>query len=248
MRQDKKLSLLMGLFFLIVMVSFGLIVANEKVSVYRIPKIDKKLKTYVKTNYSNIEVNMGKTFYKTGGYKLKVFSKENENLYFYINYNNKKITSTYKKDYLEGKTLLDKISKDLKKEISKKVPYKVSIKMDNTLNNYSTRVRKRIIKEENIISLSIYNIYTELDVDSFDKDGFYNLISKLKSDFKKNNINSKEYNLTISDKNDITKVVEVNNLDSNIENDDLKLIISDIIDKKKSDILDKYNITYKYLN
>ena len=251
MRQDKKLSLLMGLLFLIVIVSFGLIVVNEKASIYNIPKIDKKLNTYIKNKYPNIKVTPGKTMYKAGVYKLKVVSTKNNNLYFYVIYKNKKITSTYKNDYLKGKTLLNEVSKDLSKEIAKKTKYKVSIKMNNTLNNYNFRVKERIIKEDNIIGLSIYNVHVNLDVHSFNENNIYNEISKLKSSFKNNGINPRKYNLTIFELDNPANTISINNLDSKIENDELKLIISDIMKKKEigeSDILNKYNITYQYID
>ena len=47
---------------------------------------------------------------------MKVTNKLNKNHYFYITYSNKKITDTYKEDYLEGRTLLTKTSNNLEKK------------------------------------------------------------------------------------------------------------------------------------
>ena len=46
---------------------------------------------------------------------MKVKNIKNKNHYFYIKYSNKKITDTYKEDYIQGKSLLNEIQKNLEK-------------------------------------------------------------------------------------------------------------------------------------
>lgn len=251
MKQDKKLMLYMSILFLIVFVSFGVIVVNDKLSFYYIPKIDKKLNNYIEQNYSNIknELKIGKTKYKNGKYYLKLTSKENKNLYFYIYYNNKKITDTYTTDYKEGYSLLKKIEKDLTKEISTTINQTISIKMTNTLANYSKQVQQKIIDEKNLINLKVYNISYETKINTFNTEQIQKEIEDFNTLLENNHITPKYINITITDKNDITNSIEIKNISSIfIKDSGLKSGINAIINNEKSDVLDKYNITYKYLN
>ena len=251
MRQDKKLSIGMSLLFLLVFITFGTIVVNDKMSSYLIPRIDKKLNNYLKEKYPNIidDVKTNKTTYKNMTYTLKVISKENNNLYFNINYQNKKITDTYKNDYVKGHTLLNKISKDIEKDINKNIKNKITVKINKNLDDFSTLVKERIIKEEDLINLSIYDIYTDLETEQLTNTNIYNEIILLHKSLNSKNITPRTYNITITSTEDITKSIEINGITSElIENNDLNLVINDIINKKESDILNKYNITYKYLN
>ena len=53
MKQDKKLMLKMSLLFLIVFVVFGVIIVNDKLYFYYLPKIEKKLNKYIENNYKD---------------------------------------------------------------------------------------------------------------------------------------------------------------------------------------------------
>ena len=251
MRQDKKLTIYMSLLFIIVFASFGFIIFKEKETVLFLPRIKEKLTTHLHNNYPKLKnkVNTNKIINKNNKYILKITSKKNKNLYFNIIYKNKNITDTYKKDYLEGQTLLNKINKDLEKDISNKLNYKVKVTSTNTLNNYSKKVKEEIFKEKDLLNLSIYNIEKDIEVDKIDTNTISKEITKLDNDCYKNKINPKYYNITITNKNNITESIKINSLSRNlIKKSDLKLVINDIINNKKSNILDKYNITYKYLN
>lgn len=251
MRQEKRLTIYMSLLFLIVMIVFGVTILNEEKSKILIPRVNDKLHSYLDNNYPELKnkVDTKKTIYKKDTYILKVFSKKNKNLYFYLKYKDKQTTSTYKTDYIEGKTLLTKISKDLKKEISKKLNYKVNIKINNKLNKFSKKVKQKILSEKNLTSLKIYDIYKDVEIDKLNTDNIYREIKKLKTDCDSKKITPKTYNFTITNKNDITESLEISNVSSDaIKSNDLKTIINDILNKNDSNILKKYNITYKYLN
>ena len=251
MRQDKKLTIYMSLLFLVVFASFGFIIFKEKETVLFLPKIKEKLTAHLHSKYPKLKdkIKTDKIIHKNNKYILKITSKKNRNLYFNIIYENKNITDTYKKDFLEGKTLLDKIDKNLEKDISNRLNYKVKVKSSNTLNNYSKKVQKEILKENNLLNLSVYNIEKDIEVNKIDNSNLYKEITKLDTDCYKNKINPKYYNITITNKNNITESIRINNLSRTlIKKSDLKLVINDIINNKKSNILDKYNITYKYLN
>ena len=251
MRKEKRLTIYMSLLFLLVMVVFAVTILNEEKSTILLPRIDKKLNTYLDNNYKELKnkVKTDKTIYKKDTNKLKVISKKNKNLYFFINDKDKNITSTYKTDYLEGKTLLTKISSDLKKEINNKLDYKIDIKINTKLNKFSKKVRKKIISEKNLISFKIYDIYKDVEIDKLDTDNIYKEIKKLKTDCDNNKITPKSYNFIFTNKNDITESLEINNISNDlIEKNDLKTVINDILNKKDSNILKNNNITYKYLN
>ncbi len=251
MKQEKRLTIYMSLLFLIVIAAFAIVILNEEKSTILLPRVDKKLNTYLKNNYKELKnkVKTNKTIYKKDTYILKVFSKKNKNLYFLIKYKNKKITSTYKTDYLEGKTLLTKITKDLNKDISNKLDYKVNIKINTKLNNFSKKVRNKIISEDNLISFKIFDIYKEVEIDKLNTDNLYKEIKSIKKDCDSNKITPKSYNFIFTNRNDITESIEINTISEKlIEKNDLKLVISDILNKKESNILKKYNVTYKYLN
>ena len=109
MKEQKKLTIKMAIFTFIIFVCFGIIILNEKSAPYYASRIHKKLLTYLNETYKD-EINtfsIDDTKYKNTKYTLKVKSKENKNLYFIVTYNSKKITDTYKEDYLEGKTLIN---------------------------------------------------------------------------------------------------------------------------------------------
>lgn len=251
MKQDKKLTLEMFLLFIIIFITFGTIVLTEKLAPYNIPKVDKKLNNYLKENYKEIldEVKINDTTYKNTVYKLKITHKENKNLYFYINYENKNISDTYKTDYLKGKTLLTKISKDIEKEIKSKTKKEVKVTITKNLNDFSNQVKKRLLEEENLLSLKIYTLNLEYEINEFNTENIINIIKIKTSSFEKQNITPKNFNITITDKNDITKSVEINNITTELVNStSFNQIISDIINKEKSNILKENNITYQYLN
>lgn len=67
--------------------------------------------------------------------------------------------------------------------------------------------------------------------------------------FIKYNINPKSYIITINNLKEITESIEIKNIDNDFINNEYKeQILSDIINNKKSDLLDEYNITFKHLN
>ena len=51
MNTKNSLTIGMGIFFIIVFLTFGTIVVNEKSKTIFLPKIDKKLDTYIKVKY-----------------------------------------------------------------------------------------------------------------------------------------------------------------------------------------------------
>lgn len=242
MNKQKKLSLERGIFVFIVFVLLGVIVVTEKFGSIMIPKVTKKINTYIENNYKDLNLKTNEITYKNTTYTMKVESKENKNHYFYINYYNRKITDTYKKDYIEGKNLLKHIKKVLKKEINTKTNTNCDIEITSTLDKYTDIVKEKIIKEDNLLELKFYIIKKELVIDKWDEETITNKINNFLDNF--NNITPKSYTITITNKNDITESIEIKNIKEKIS----KEIINDIINDEKSDLLKENKITYKYLN
>ena len=242
MNKQKKLSFERSIFVFIVFVLLGIIVVTEKFGNIMIPKATKKINTYIGENYQDLNLKKNDVTFKNTTYTMKVESPENKHHYFYIKYYNKKITDTYKKDYLEGKNLLNYLKKELEKEISTKTGSKCEIEINSTLDKYTEVVRERIIKEDNLLELKFFTIKKELTIDKWDEETITNKINNFLDKF--SNITPKSYTITITNKDDITESIEIKNITNKVTED----IISDIIKDKKSDLLKENKITYKYLN
>lgn len=250
MKEQKKLTIGMTIFAFFVFVSFGIIIVTEKSAPYFSPRIDKKLNTYLKENYTSIinELKIGNTNYEKTIYQLKITSSKNKDLYFYIKYSNKKITDTYQEDYKEGRPLLKKISTNLEKKLEKKYNQDFSITILKTLDKFSDQIKERLIQEENIFSLPIYSLESTIQT-KFSKEEIVNTIKLFHKQLLDDNITPKSYNLTIIDKEKENKSIKINNLTKEIIEDDkiILSIINDIISGKNSNILKENNITYEQI-
>ncbi|MBR5370337.1 MAG: hypothetical protein IK137_03430 [Bacilli bacterium] len=242
MNKQKKLSFERGVFAFIVFVLLGVIVVTEKFGSIMIPKVTKKMNTYIEEKYKNLDLKTNKITYKNTTYTMKVESKENKNHYFYINYYNRKITDTYKKDYIEGKNLLNYIKKKLKKEINNKTNTNCDIEITSTLDKYTDTVKEKIIKEDNLLELKFFIIKKELVIDKWGEENITNKINNFLDKF--TDITPKSYTITITNKNDITESIEIKNITDKVT----KEIVNDIIKDEKSNLLKENKITYKYLN
>ncbi len=251
MNEQKKLTIGMAGFTIIIFICFGIIIVTEKTAPIFAPRIDKKLTEYINKNYTEEKNNfeLKDTIYTETKFKKIINSKDNENLYFTLTYNNKKITDTYKRDYLEGKTLITTLSKKLEKDISKLTYNKTSVSFTNNLNKYSETIKEKIIAEDNIKKLRIYNISQEIET-SWDSNVIATHIEKIENKLKINDYNPKYYEITITNNLDIAQSIKIKNLTSSIIENKIMLtqIIDDIIKNKETDILKEQNITYKILN
>lgn len=250
MKTQKKLTIYMAIFTLFLFVCFGIIITTEKLAPYFTPKIDKKLNTYLKETYPEklAEWSIKKTKYKNTIYQMKVTSKENENLYFTVKYQNKKISDTYQKDYVEGKTLLNTLSNELENKLEKKYKQSYYIKPLTTFNDYNDATKEIILQNNTIENVKIYSLETEISTE-WTIDKITESILKLHKNLQKDNITPKKYNLTITNKKDISNSIKISNLSSSImETTALTKIINDVITNNQSEILEANHITYKILN
>lgn len=248
MKEQHKLTIQMAFFFLIIFVIFGTIILKEKQDILFLPKIETKLNEYLTTNYSSLNLKTSKIKSKNNKFTMKVMNPTNNNLYFYITYHNKKITDTYEKDYQEGNTLINYLNKEIEKIIKEKTNDSYKVKINNTYDNFSSKIKETLLKEEKLESLKIYTLEKELTT-SWDSQTITKTISTIMTTLETENITPKNYTFIINDKNDITKSVKITNLTTkSIENNNLSIIINDIINDNKTSILSENNITYEYLN
>ena len=179
---------------------------------------------------------------------MKVTSRENKNLYFYITYNNDKITDTYKKDYLEGNTIINKIKKDLEKDISNNLKIKTNVEIDTKLNDFTDQIKEKIINED-IKKIKIYYIETNINIDKWNNESITQDINSIINKIYSKDYNPKYINITITNNNDITESYKINNLNKDFINNKSNIqIISDIINEKETSLLKENKISFKKLN
>ncbi len=250
---NSKNSLIVGrgIFLLIIIVSLGLLVISEKKGTILEPKIDKKIDEYIETNYSDIlnNINKNSIYYKNNSYIKKISSKDNKNLYFYVIYKDKEITDTYKKDYIEGKSLLDYLNKDIEKKIQNKIKIKCKVNSVTKLNDYSEKVQERIIKEDNLLELKFYYIQKEIMINDWNSETITNEINNLINKVESNNITPKYYEITITNKNEITTSIKISNITKDfVELNNNKEVIEDILNNKNTELIKENKITFEYNN
>lgn len=251
MDKYKRLNIARGIFTFIIFVIFGIIICTEKGGDFLIPKVNEKLNNYLTTNYKNIinDINQEETTYKDRKFTMKITDKINENHYFYITYDNGKITDTYKEDYIQGKTLLKEITKDLEKEIYEKTKINAKVNILSSLDEYTTKVQDIILKEKNLLNLKIYSVDINIDLNTWNATNATTTITDTLNKFIEKKINPKSYTITINNLNDITETIEIYNITNDfVNNNNKEKILNDIIKNKKSDLLDEYNINFKHLN
>ena len=250
MKKEKQLAFARGIFAFIVFVILGVIVVTEKFGNLKIPKIEKEIENYRKeNNLIDEDLQEEEIIFKNATYSMKITSKQNKNLYFYITYSNHKIKDTYKKDYLEGKTLLTKIQKDMEKEINQKTNTTCKVHIISTLNNYTTKVQEQIIKEEKLIELNFYTLEKEVLVNEWKKEDITKKIIETINKYETKKINPKNYTLIITNKNKASESIKIMNLTTEFQNNDAKEeIISDIINDENTKLLKQNKITYEILS
>lgn len=247
--REKKLFAQMIMFFFAIILCFGLIVIKEKSNYYKKTKVQNKFDEYVKNNYSEIydDIKILKIEQKDDTYYAKVVNKENKNLYFNLSYKDKNISSSYKTDYLEGKTLFNHYEKILNKELEDKNVNKeysnITISFDTKLNECSDLIYKRLM--DNKYNIPIYTV-------NFEKNSYFDPISinqeiiNINTYINNLGFTPKYYNLTFNDKKNLTNTMSVK-FKSDIIDMNLLDIGSSIVNNDKK-TLEKYSIEVKYLN
>lgn len=251
MNKQRRLLFARNVFLFIIFVCFGVIIVTEKSAGLLIPKVEDKMQNYIGDNYQDIQnsIKTSAVTYDKTIYKMKVSSSKNKNHYFYIYYSNKKLSDTYKKDYVEGQQLLNSIKNKLEDNIRKEINTSVNVSIIATLDKYTSRVQDRIIKEDNLQSLKFYTIEKELTIDNWNSKTITAEISNLIKKCQDNSITPKSYTIIITNSKDIAESIEISNLtDKFINNKNSEKIINDILNDNNSKLVKDNKIKYKYLN
>lgn len=250
--KKEKLITNMWIFTVLLIFVFTSIVINEKKYAIISPKVKEKLVTYAEENYKNIykDFSYGKIKYNIGkeNYQLKVINKNNKHLYFYLiyNHNSKKISSTYKNDYVEGKSLLNFYKKRFEKSLNKNSRNKHYVSFNKKLNEYDTIVEEKLLEDKDISSLKIITVKTSIRIDTFDEKEITSNITKEYNSINKKGITPRLYSFEILFDDELKSFL-VENLTEEIIKNNTNEIIRAIMVNDNS-IVNKYNIKFKYLN
>lgn len=249
MKKQKKLLFARNIFFFFIIMIFTIIIMSEKKDTILIPKATKKIASYIEDKYNKDEFKLGSVSYKNNKYAMKVSSKDNNNRFFYIYYTKTGITDSYQEDYIEGKSFLSNLKKDLEKSIKSIVNTKVTVEIPTTLDQYTDAVRERILNEDNLLELKFYIIKEELFIKEWNPIEIEKQIEQCITKYTNSNITPKSFTIIINNDNEITESIEINNLTTDFINNPSKIeIINDILNDNNSILLKTNKISYVYKN
>lgn len=216
MSKRKMNSLMIGqaLLFGLIIVFFGIIIVREKVPSLKSKNVEEDINLYYEDNYYDLDVTKGDLEYNKSdnSYSITYYDKAYEELNFTITYSNNKITDNYKDNYVKGKDVLKRASKDVLdkyKDIFSNTNYE-NIKVEfKDLDEYS-KAEVIDILEGNIYNTGYYSVSYYVKVDSLDEVYFNNLINSFNTIAADNGLVTNNYSVTF-DNNGIIKIVEGGN-------------------------------------
>lgn len=241
MNEKNKLTLAMGLSYLIVILFLGLIIISEKKEKFLLPKVKEKMLNYINENYQTEKQNFKYSKISTNKdkYSMKIYHKNNKNLYFIVTYQKKKIKDTYKEDYLEGKTLSKYMEQKINKKLSKE---EFTVTYNTKLNDCTTLIKEELIKGND--QLPLYTINIEKNI--LNLTALKTEIISIKEQVQALNLTPKNYNITFNNLQNIAKSIHLT-IESETINNNLDEIIPLIINHD-FDTLKKYHVECTYLN
>lgn len=247
-KTESKLITEMTIFFFIVILCFGLLVIKEKSGSYKTNKINKKIDNYIEENYKDIkdELKISKINYKNKTYYKKITNKNNKDLSYTIKYKNNKITSNYKTEYLEGKSLFSILEKNMNNKLKKinNNDYYNSLKINYNLklNKCTDNIKNKLIKGN--YDLPLYTIIDSKTID-FDEISIQTEIQKLNNYISSLSLNPKEYKITYTDSKNETRSITIEfNKEVLLNN----INIGKMIIENNEQELNKYSIKVSHLN
>ena len=104
-----------ALLFGLVIIFFGIIIVREKVPSLKSKNVEEDINTYFEENYNDLDVSKGDLKYNKddNSYSITYYDKDYKELNFTITYSNNKTTDNYKDNYVKGKDVLKRASKDV---------------------------------------------------------------------------------------------------------------------------------------
>lgn len=250
MVKQKKLLFAHSIFVLTITILFAAIIINEKKGEIMIPKIEKEFQSYLQNNYKEISnsVTMNKVVYQNNQFQAKITSEENKNHFFFLYYANHEIKDSYQKDYVEGNQLLTHLKKSLEKDIKEKTNDSSTIKILASLDQYTDKVKEQIIEENNLLQLKFFSVEKEIIIQNWNAKEISDKISLFITNYKKNGIHPKYYEITVTNQKNIIEAIKISNITEDfINNPNKEQIINAILNDNKELIKDS-KITYQYLN
>ena len=206
-------SLMIGqaLLWGLIIIFFGIIVVREKVPSLKSKTVEEDINAYYEEKYKDLDVLSSDLEYNKddNSYSITYYNKDYRELNFTITSLNNKITDNYKENYIKGKEVLEKASKevlDKYEEIFKNTNFQ-NIKIEfKDLDKYSDAEVIDIL-EGNIYNTGYYSVSYYVKVDSLDDVYLNNLINSFNSIAASNGLNTNNYSVTF-DNNGIIKIVE----------------------------------------
>ncbi len=251
MNKQKRLTFGMAIFAFLVFVAFGSIILTEKAAFIMSPRIEKRINKYINKNYQDSigSFTVGKIKYKNTKFYTKITDNQNKYHYFYIYYQDKKITDTYKKDYIEGKPFMKHLSNVIKQEIKEKTNKNYTIKMSDTYNNYTTMVQEKLIKEDNLSELRCYILEDNIKINNWTKEDISKEIIKYIENLEKKKVTPNNFSLTITNSKDKNKSIKIDNITTETAHKkDFINVIDNILKDNKDKSIEQNRISYRYLN
>ncbi len=206
-------SLMIGqaLLWGLIIIFFGIIVVREKVPSLKSKTVEEDINAYYEEKYKDLDVLSSDLEYNKddNSYSITYYNKDYRELNFTITSLNNKITDNYKENYIKGKEVLEKASKevlDKYEEIFKNTNFQ-NIKIEfKDLDKYSDAEVIDIL-EGNIYNTGYYSVSYYVKVDSLDDVYLNNLINSFNSIAASNGLSTNNYSVTF-DNNGIIKIVE----------------------------------------
>lgn len=216
MSKRKMNSLMIGqaLLFGLIIVFFGIIIVREKVPSLKSKNVEEDINLYYEDNYHDLDVSKGDLKYNKddNSYSITYYDKDYKELNFTITSLNNKITDNYKDNYVKGKDVLKRASKDVldkyKDSFSNTNYEKIKVEFKD-LDEYN-KAEAIDILEGNIYNTGYYSVSYYVKVDSLDEVYLNNLINSFNTIAADNGLVTNNYSVTF-DNNGIIKIVEGGN-------------------------------------
>lgn len=247
-----KLKIEFTIFAILVITAFSVIIIQEKMTPMLNKKVDEKMFNYLQENYAkDLDVNglgVSKTKYKNHSYQKTIYNPTNDKLNFTIIYKNKEFSDNYQENYVEGKEFLNYISNKTNQIIHNYYKEKTKVTIDKKLNEYNDKIKEKLLKEDNLIALSIYNLDIELTSNLSETD-ITKLLIDTNTTLESSGIIPRTYSFTIIDTKDVAKYITIKNIKPDlIKSNSINTVIKNIFNNKKDDIIINNNIEYEINN
>ncbi len=214
MKKQNALMMQMAIFFIFVIVTFGMLVIYQKGNMLLYPKIKKELDTYFNEHYLSIlkEVDKSELLFNFDdkSYKYVYQNKQNEKLSFELIYTKKKkIKSTYQQDYVEGKSFLNSLSKDFQKEIQKilKKEELSPIKVENQmiLSDLKKKEKEKLLSKKERTKVAFYQVEFSKTISSLNAKEMVDVLTRVDELLKKKSYHPLSYQVQFTLQSDGTK-------------------------------------------